>query len=385
MNILKLRLTFILVTALALLAASCSDKKQQRPRPLPKIPVVKAQQEDVPIFVHFVGEISGQKDIPIRARVEGFLESIDFKEGSYVKKGQLLYTVDPQSLQERVNARRSEVAAAQTALAKAEADLKRIKPLADINAVSKSDLDAAQANYEAAIANLEAAKANLRSEQINLSYTRIYSPINGVIGKTNARVGEFVGREPNPVILNTVSAIDTIRVTFSLTEKQYLLIAKHRIKNQKSDTVKDPLRIILADGAVYQYPGYVDFIDRNINQSTGSMMVQATFPNPDRLLRPGMNCNVEVPGYVAKDALVIPYRSIVEMQGQYSVYVLDDSNKVVQKQLGNLERVGDLAIVQKGLHPGDRIVFEALQKVRPGMKVIPQDTVFQSKYRNQDN
>jgi membrane fusion protein (multidrug efflux system) len=368
---------------ISLIITSCSGKKKQKAQQVPEIPVITAESRDVPIYIDFVGQINGKKDIPIRARVEGFLESINFKEGSFVKKGQLLYTIDPQALLELVSAKQSEVAAAKTSLVKAEADLKRIKPLAKINAVSQRELDAAQALYEAAVANLEAAKANLRSAEINLSYTKVYSPIDGIIGKTKARVGEFVGREPNPVILNTVSSIDTVRVDFSLTEKQYLLMTKHSIKNnQRNKKDSSLISIILADGEEYSHKGNFDFIDRSINQSTGSMLVQASFPNPDGLLRPGMNCTVKVLAYYADDAIVIPHRCLMELQGYFFVYVVNDSNTVVQRKVNTSERMGDIAIVEEGLKAGEKIVFEALQKVRPGINVIPVDTVFHSKAIN---
>ena len=177
--------------------------------------------------MEFVGQTSGLKDIAIRARVEGFLEGLHFQEGGEVKKGDLLYTLESQPFEEKVAARMSAVAEVKTMLAKTKGDLDRIKPLAEINAVSKSDLDEAVAAYEATQSSLDAAKATLRAAKIELSYTKIYSPIDGIIGKTQAKVGDFVGRDPNPVILNTVSQVDTILVTFFITETQYLELARH--------------------------------------------------------------------------------------------------------------------------------------------------------------
>ncbi len=362
---------------------SCKNDKAQGPTPLQEIPVVSVIQRDIPIFSTYVGQIYGKKDIPIRARVEGFLETIDFKEGSRVKKGQLLYTIDPQSLMAASNAQRSQVTAAQTALTKARADLDRIKPLADANAISKSDLDAAQAAYDAAIADLNAAKANLKSSNIDLSYTKVLSPMDGIIGRTNARVGEFVGKDPNPVILNTVSAIDTIIVKFYVTEAQYLKIAKRNIERRKSGELREgempPLELELADGSIYDQPGHIDFIDRNIDQNTGSILVQASFPNPDRLLRPGLYSKVKVQIDFVKNTIIIPQRCIVELQGQYSVFVVTDSNKVESRSIKITEKSGDLAAISTGLEVNEKIVIDALQKVRTGMEIIPNDTTFQSK------
>lgn len=345
--------------------------------PIPEIPVVEVLQKDVPVYREFVGEVFGEKDIPIRARVEGFLEGIYFEEGFKVKQGQLLYTIDPEPLEARVNAQQSKVAEAETMLAKAKSDLERYKPLAEKNAVSKSDLDAAQAQYDAALSNVEAAKANLKSAQIELGYTKIYSPITGIIGKTKAKVGDFVGREPNPVILNTVSETNNVKVNFFLTEKEYLYIIREFQKRKKNKEIRDPsrgqevLELILSDGSVYEQMGTVDFIDRGVDASTGSMLVQGNFPNPDGILRPGLFAKVKVEMDVKENATLIPQRCVMELQGQFSVFVVSDSNKVEARTIVPGEKIGDLWLVEKGLKAGEEIVIDALQKVRSDMIVSP--------------
>ena len=377
-------LLFLILLFLSIVFITACNKNKQGTIELPKIPVVHAVQRDMPIYSEFVGQIYGVKDIPIRARVEGFLTSINFQEGSIVKKGQLLYTIDPQKEEARYNAKMSEVTAAQTTLQKAKADLDRIEPLAKANAVSKRDLDAARAAYEVALANLKSAKSNLRSSKIDLSYTKIYSPINGIIGRTNAREGEFVGREPNPVILNTVSKIDPVLVKFYLTETEFLkfskdFIRKYSKKNNNDEKQQDVIvQLKLSDGEIYNHYGKIDFIDRNINTSTGSIMIQASFPNPERLLRPGMYCKVIVETDIKKNAIVVPLRCVTEMQGEFSVFVVNDSNKVESRRIKISNKIGDLGIVSDGIKPGERIVIDALQKVRPGMKVMPIDTTFKS-------
>ncbi|MCK5856484.1 MAG: efflux RND transporter periplasmic adaptor subunit [Bacteroidales bacterium] len=379
---LKLQFSSLLIISLFIMS-SCKENKQQGPPPPQKIPVIEVIEMDVPIFTEYVGQIYGQKDIPIRARVEGFLESIEFQEGSKVKKGQLLYTIDPQSLEAATNAQKSQVTAAQTALSKARADLDRIKPLAEANAISQSDLDAAQAAYDAAVADLNAAKSNLRSSNIDLSYTQVKSPLDGIIGKTMARVGEFVGREPNPVILNTVSKTDTIIVKFSLTESQYLHLSKRFIERKKEGELKQDyapnVQLQLADGTTYDQLGHIDFIDRSIDQNTGTILVQASFPNPDGLLRPGLYSKVKVQTDLILDAIIVPQRCISELQGQFSVFIVNDSNKVESRPITIAYRAGDLAAISEGLEVGDKIVIDALQKVRSGMTIAPLDTVFVSK------
>jgi membrane fusion protein (multidrug efflux system) len=376
----KYLLGFVIST-LTIVMFSCNNK-EQKVQKIQEIPTIKVLQHNVPVFSEYVGNMYGKKDIPIRARVEGFLESIDFKEGTKVKKGQLLYTIDPQSLIAATNAQKSQVTAAQTELSKAKSDLERIKPLAASKAVSESELDAAQAAYDAAVANLNATRANLKSSNIDLSYTKVLSPIDGVIGKTNANVGEFVGREPNPVILNTVSETDSVKVKFFVTESEYIKFAKRHIKKEKNSekkTQKSIVKLQLADGEIYEYDGKIDFIDRNIDETTGSIMVQASFPNPDRLLRPGLYSKIKIQTDIIKDAIIIPQRCLMELQGQMSVLVVTDSNKVVSRPVKVGYKAGDLAAISEGLEVGDRIVIDALQKVRNGMIINPVDTVFESK------
>jgi membrane fusion protein (multidrug efflux system) len=377
---------FLLISSIILfgfILVSCNGKKQQ-PLPPQKIPVVEVIQKDVPIYKEFVGQVYGHSDIPIRARVIGFLTGIHFNEGLKVKKGQLLYTIDPQEYQSKVATQQSHLAEARTALAKAENDLNRIKPLAEINAVSQSDLDAAQAEYDAALSYVNAMESNLRFAEINLGYCRIKSPINGMIGKTKARVGEFVGQAPNPVILNTVSTIDTVRVEFFLPEADYIRLARQykKITDYETEPVPDEennLRLILADGSTFKYTGYVNFINREVDPQTGSLLVETTFPNTDRLLKPGQYAKVVVKMKEAKDALLIPQRCVTELQGQYSVFVVNNDSIVESRQIITGERIGDLWLVKDGLEPGEKIVIDALQKVGSGLKVDPQLTEFESK------
>ena len=385
MNIFKYWNGTVLTVLFLVIVSACSKEKKQQKAAPPEIQVVEVIQRDLPIYSEFVGQAYGLYDIPIRARVEGFLEGIYFKEGEPVKKGQLLYAIDSQPFQAAVASEQSKVAEAKSLLVNAEKELNRYKPLAAKKAVSQSDLDAAQAAYDAAAASVKAAKANMRMSQINLGYTKMKSPIQGIIGKTEAKIGEFVGREPNPVILNTVSRIDTIRVQFFLTEGQYLQLAReygHELKEKRSspDTYESKVKVslILADGENYQYTGLVDFIDRSIDSSTGSLLVQASFPNPEKLLRPGMYTKVKIPIERVKDALMVPQRCVSELQGQYSVYTVNAENLIEAKQIKIKAKIGDYYIVNEGINAGEKIVLEGLQKVGSGMEVVPKVTKFQS-------
>jgi membrane fusion protein (multidrug efflux system) len=365
----------ILPCILFLLFFSCSKKEEKQTQaPPPQVTVVVTQAKDVPIYQEFVGQIYGFKDIAIRARVEGFLEGIHFKEGSRVEKGALLYTLESQPFEAEVAAKMSRVAEANTMLAKAKSDLDRIEPLAKEKAVSESDLDSAVAQYEASIESVKAAKANLRASNIQLGYTKIYSPITGIIGKTNAKVGDFVGRSPNPVILNMVSRIDTVLVEFFITESQYLQLARQfssKVESAVQKTRKENLEMILADGSLYGYKGKPEFVDRNVDPTTGAILVQASFPNPQELLRPGQFAKVKAMVDVVKGGILIPQRCVVELQGLYSVYVVGDGDKVQTRSVKVGPKIKQFWLITEGLKPGEHIVYEGLQRVKDGAVVKP--------------
>jgi len=361
---------YISIVAIITFAISCDEQKPTMP--VPDIPVYKVTTTDVPIYEEFVGETLGFKDIAIRARVEGYLEEIHFKEGSHVNKGDVLYTLESQQYEAAVAEKESMVAEQQTLLANAETELGRIRPLAEENAVSMSDLDSAVARYEAAQASVDAAKANLQAAEIELGYTKIYSPISGIIGKTQAKVGDFVGRNPNPVILNTVSSTDTILVQFYLNETTYLEAAKRILAaGQKLGDGKVELELILADGSVYEYKGTTDFIDRNVDTSTGAILIQSSFPNPQGLLRPGQFARVKAKIKEVKDGILIPQRCVSELQGQHSVFVVGVDNKIKTTAVTVGPKTGQFWLITDGLNAGDMVVYEGLQKVKDGAVINP--------------
>ncbi len=360
----------IIPCILLLLLFSCSKKEEQQTQtPLPQVTVFVTKPEQVPLYQEFVGQVFGFQDIAIRARVEGFMEGIHFEEGARVEKGALLYTLESQPFEADVAAKMSRVAEAKTMLAKAKSDLDRIEPLAKEKAVSQSDLDSAVAQYEASIESVKAAKANLRASNIQLGYTKIYSPISGIIGKTTAKVGDFVGRSPNPVILNTVSRIDTVLVEFFLTEARYLQFARKLLSEAKPavrKARKDSLELILADGSLYEHKGSPEFIDRNVDPTTGAILVQASFPNPQGLLRPGQFAKVKALIDVVNDGILVPQRSVVELQGTYRVYVVGDGDKVEIRNVKTGPKVKQFWLITEGLKPGERIVYEGLQRIKEG-------------------
>jgi len=377
----KIKLLFVVISLS--LIFSCKDESV-KVIPPQKIKVYKVTTKTVPIYEEFVGQVFGEKDIPIRARVEGFLDEIHFMEGSNIEKGKLLYVIDPDPQKEAVAAKQSMVAQANTLLIQKESDLNRIKPLAALDAVSKRELDMAQAQRDTAISSLKAANADLNIAKINLSYTRILSPIDGIIGRTLAREGEFVGKNPNPVILNTVSDISNIRVQFFLSENEYLRIAEKYSKAQRDSTEgaevkKIAVELYLSNGNLFNQKGLLDFIDRNIDTSTGTILVQATFPNPDKIIRPGQFVRVKVKVMDLQDALLVPQKCLIELQGQYSVLIVNKENKIETVQVVIGEKIPGYTIIKSGIKSGDQLILEGLQKAKPGLVVIPVVT----EYKNQ--
>ncbi|MGB5322342.1 efflux RND transporter periplasmic adaptor subunit [Lutimonas sp.] len=372
---------YILFLVVSMLFTGCK-KEQQGVIPPQPFEVYEIKTKSVPIYQEFVGQIYGEKDIPIRARVVGFLDGMHFKEGERVQKGQLLYSIDPDPLLQEVAAQTSMVAQAQTVLAQAESDLKRIEPLAALSAVSEQELSMATSQRDAAASGLEAAIANLKLAELNLGYAKMYAPIEGIIGKTLAREGEFVGKDPNPVILNTVSQLSSVRVQFFLTERDYIKVAKEFInRTNKKIEARDSeveLELLLADGSLYEHKGKMDFIDRNIDSETGSILIQASFPNPDRMLRPGQFARVKIKVREAKDAILIPQKCAKELQGQFSVMFVNSENIVESKQVVIIDKFGEFYVVEEGLKNGDKIIMEGLQKARSGMEIIPEVTDFVS-------
>jgi membrane fusion protein (multidrug efflux system) len=365
---------------LLLCLLSCEEQQTPPRIPPPEVSVITTQAQRVEVPVEFVGQVFGEEDIAIRARVEGFLEGIHFEEGSEVEVGQLLYTIESQPYEAEVAAMMSRVAEAKTMLAKATSDLNRIRPLAANKAVSQSDLDGAVAAYEASKASVEAAQANLRAAKINLSYTRILSPINGLIGKTNAKVGDFVGRSPNPVILNVVSNISTVRVEFFLTENQYLMVArriqeleknKEEELDEEAQKQRSTLQLFLADGSLYPENGKFDFIDRGIDPTTGSILVQVSFPNPEGLIRPGQFARIRTVAERVENGILVPQRCVSELQGIQRVFVVGSDNKVEERRIERGPAIGSDWLILEGLEAGEKVVYEGLQKVADGAEVKP--------------
>jgi membrane fusion protein (multidrug efflux system) len=292
-----------------------------------------------------------------------------YKEGGEVKQGQVLYSIDPLPFQNKLDQAKGNLAEAKTLLEKARADLNRIEPLAEMKAVSQRELVGSRAQYGAAQARVQSMEALVRNAQLELGYTQVKAPISGTIGISKVRVGDFVGG--SRVVLNTVSQIQTVRVRFTMSETEFLRL--YRItKLQNNNAVNPSAQLILSDGNVYTQPGTVNFVDRQVDPATGALTFEASFPNQDKILRPGQYVKVRLLTESKPGSLLIPQRAVSELQGQNQVFVVGDSNKVQMKLIQTGSRYGRYVIVEGGLNEGDRIVLGGTQLLRNGIRVIPQ-------------
>jgi membrane fusion protein (multidrug efflux system) len=323
------------------------------------------------VQAEFTGEIRGGEDVEVRARVAGYLQSQNYDEGTVVRKGQLLFVIDPKPFEATVARARADMAQAQALHNRAEIQVNRLRPLVADNAVSQQDLDNAVASEEASRASMAAAQAQLTTAELDLGYTRVTSPITGLAGNRQVDVGSYVG-SPEPTVLTVVSALDPVRFDFTISEAEYLAYARAtKAQAGKRSGPGPQLELVLADGSVHPEKGRVTVVGRGVDAQTGTLPLQATFANPGGLLRPGQFGRVRLPVTTQKNAIVIPQRAVQELQGTYNVFVVGTDSVAQIRAIKTGNRVGSDWVVTDGLEPADRIVVEGIQKVRDGAKVRP--------------
>ncbi len=371
------RVWIAVLSAVCLTLAGCDREKKEAPTPPPpEVKVATVLQRDVPVYVEAIGETRGNTEIEIRARVEGFIVSVDYKEGSVVAKDQLLYTIDSQPFEASLAMTKASEAEAQAQLARAHQDVARYEPLVAKNAISREEYETAVAIEKAAVAAAAAAQAVVKQSEIDLSYTKVLAPEDGLAGRTEVYAGTLVGRGQS-TLLTRISRIDPIHVRFSFPERDYLAYARKRAAAGPSSGPGVPFELIMADGSVHEAPGTLVFVDRNVDAQTGTIMAEAAFANPNGLLRPGQYASVRAVIEQRPGAILVPQRAVMEVQGVYNVMALAEGDTVEQRLVMPGERIGSLWVILSGLRAGDRVVVEGLQKVRPGMKVNAQTTLIE--------
>jgi len=403
-----------LAAGLLVISAGCSKQSSGAMAPAaPDVEVVQVQQKDVPIYNEWIGTLDGLVNADIKAQVSGYLLEQRYDEGVFVKKGQLLFQIDPRPFQAVLDQSQGLLAQAEGQLAQAQAqlvqanaqvavaeanqrrtqlDVDRYTPLAQQQAITQQDLDNAIQNNSAAkaqvqsanaqvstaraqitVANaaVESAKAAVETARINLGFTHITSPIDGIPGIAQLQVGALVG--PSSPAMTTVSTLDPIKVYFVVSEQEYLDFHRRYSTPATLDAERKQLRLelILADGTIYPQNGSFDFADRQVDVKTGSIRIAGLFANPGNTLRPGQYARIRMSTKIHPNALLVPQRAVSELQGGYQVAVVDSNNKVNIRAVKVSDRVGSQWIIDEGLHPGENVIVEGLQKIRQGMQVNP--------------
>ncbi len=345
--------------------------------PAPGLPVVEVepvQAGNVNIYGEYVGRIRAQQFVEVRARVEGYLERILFEEGTFVRRGQTLFVIDPQVYRARVQKARAQLTKARANARKAERDLARITPLYQQNAASQLDLDNAEAARESALAEEHVAAADLTQAELTLSYTAVQSPISGYISQRSADIGTLVGPSGKS-LLATVVKSDTVLVDFSMTALDYLRSKNRNVNlgHRSGDREWDPyVTVTLADGSQYPCRGLVDFASPQVDPSTGTFQVRAEMPNPDHVLLPGESTRVKVLMDVVENAVSVPSKAVEIERGGAYVYVVSPDSVVERRFVETGQENGNSVIIERGLAPGEQLVTEGYHKLRHGMKVRPQ-------------
>jgi RND family efflux transporter MFP subunit len=368
----KRKALLIPILALFIAATGCKEKEVAAPPPVPDVEVSAVVMRDVPIYHEWVAVLDGFVNAQMQPEVTGYLLTQKYKDGTFVRKGQLLFEIDPRPFEAIVKQVQGQLAQAQAQLSKTELDVARDTPLAKLSAIPQAQLDNdIQANL-AAKAGVVAAEAQVEQAKLNLNFTNVYSLVDGIAGISKAQIGDLVGPT---TILTTVSQVNPIKAYVSLSEPEYLrasgrisAVAQGKIDSRAGER---NLELNLADGSVFPTKGYLVFADRQIDEKTGTIRVAGAFDNPQLILRPGQFGRIRATTGIAKDALLVPQRAVVETQGLYSVMVVGEDNKVSIRPVKMGDRVGQMWIITDGVKAGERVIVEGVQKAREGSVVNP--------------
>lgn len=343
------------------------------PPPLVQVEVAEVIQKDVPIQMEWVGTTDGSNNAVLRAQVSGYLLKRPYTEGSFVKKGDLLFQLDPSKFQTALDQAMGELAKAQAQYTKTKQDVDRDTPLAKEGAISQKELDDSVQSHAATRGSLASAKAAVEQAKLNLGWTKITAPIDGIVGISKAQIGDLIDASTE---LASVSTLDPIKVYFPVSEQEYFEAAEkiqqgYKDKEEGKEYSMATLELILGGEKVYPLKGQFHLVDRQVDQKTGTIRVAALFPNPNNLLRPGQFARVRAVTKTKEKAMLVPQRAVAEMQGSYQVAVVTPENKVEIRPVKVGHRSGSLWVINQGLKSGERVVVEGLQKVKAGMTVDP--------------
>src|SRR5690242_12587860 len=354
-----------------LMLGGCASKTEAAPPPPPEVQVVDVQQKDVPIYGEWVAILDGYVNADIRPQVSGYLMKQNYREGSVVHKGDLLFEIDPRSLDAALQQAKGQQAQAEAQRGKTELDVQRDTPLAKQSAIPQAQLDNDIQANAAAAAVVNGSKAQVEQARLNVEFTKVRSLVDGIAGLAKGQIGDLVGPT---TVLTTVSQVEPIKAYFSVSEQEYLPFAtriSEVVSGKRVAGTNKALELILADGSVYPHKGAILVADRQVDLKTGTIRFAAGFDNSNVVLRPGSFARVRLPTSVAKNALLVPQRAVIETQGTYQVAVVTPENKASIRPVKVGQRVGNMWIIQEGVQPSERVIVEGFQKVKEGTPVNP--------------
>jgi membrane fusion protein, multidrug efflux system len=364
---------YVAALSLTILLISCKEKPQAPEQGPPEVEVTEVTQQNVPIYQEWVAQLNGRYNAVITPRVQGYLLQQNYRDGFFVKKGQLLYEIDPHAFEVAIAQAKAQVAEAVANLSNAQTNVARDRPLAAQSAIPQKQLDTDLATQAASQAQLDAAKAQLAQADLNLSWTKVYSPITGIAGLSAAQVGNLVG---TTTTMTTVSQVNPIWAYFNISESDYLYEAKTFFKLISGQRVASPvLEFIQANGTPYPQKGRIVLVNREVTSQTGTIQLVAELPNADAVLRPGGFGRVRFQTSMNEGALLIPQAAVIEVQSMYQVAVVDPGNKASFRTVKVGSRVGPDWIITDGLKPGDKVIVQGFMKVRDGTPVSPKPYV----------
>ncbi len=359
--------------AFVLMIAGCTRGKSSAskvPPPIPQLPVARVVQEDIPIYAESIGTTEGFINAKILPKISGYLLKQDYQDGAHVTAGELLFEIDDRPYKAALDQAQGTLAQQQAQLKQNSQQLARYTRLFKAGVISRQEFDTMTQTTRATAGQVKTAQAAVEAAKLNLAWTKVYSPIDGVAGIAQAQVGDLVGTS---TVLTTVSQVNPIKVSFPISENEYLHFAD-RINARENGTAKGagvPFELILSNGKVYSHAGHFYAANRQVDVQTGTIQIQAVFPNPEDVLRPGMYAKVRARTGVHRDALLVPQSAVFEIQGQYQIATVGNDDRVTIHEVKPGEKVGTLWLIEQGLNPGDRVLTAGVQAVKNGMQVKP--------------